>query len=339
MEKKIFVSGSTGLLGAHLLVELAKSHDRILALYRDQKSIEEVQLIFKYYQCESNFGSIEWQEGDILDVERLQELMHGIDQVYHCAALVSFDPSDAVDLHKINVEGTRNMLNSALSTGVSKFLHVSSTATIGSAAPSGYCTESSIFNTDEKHTFYAKSKYSAEREVYRASEEGLETVIINPCVIIGPGDSEKSSGSIFSSIYGGLKFYTEGANAFVDARDVASVMIKLMNSDVHSERFLCISENLKFKVLFNEVADEMGVKRPSIKASPMMTSIAWRLLKVGAFFSGKSPKITSESARASHKITRFSNQKIKDEMAYEFVPVKDAIKNAVSYLRFIQKLK
>lgn len=339
MKKKILVSGSTGLLGSHLLIQLAASHDSILALYRDLNSIKEVEELFKFYGHEGHFSAIIWEKGDLLDVERIQDLLEGVDQVYHCAALVSFNPADAEQLYKVNVEGTRNILNGALAKGVNKFLHVSSTATIGSNTVNGLSSESTKYHKNDQHSFYAKSKYSSEREVWRAIEEGLESVIVNPSVIIGPGDPNKSSGAIFSSISNGLKFYTEGSNAFVDARDVASIMVELMNSDVHSERFLCIGENLKFKEVFDLISDEMGVKRPSIKANQPMTSIAWRILKILSLISGKTPKITSESARSSHRNIAYSNQKIKDQIAYEFIPISASIKNAVNFLKVNQKLK
>lgn len=339
MADKVLVSGASGLLGSNLLVELLKGDQIIIALYRDESSKEEVYSIIKFYGLEANWKQIVWEKADILDVQRLQDLMEEVKQVYHCAALVSFNPSDAVKLHKINVEGTQNMVNAALYCGVEKFVHVSSTATIGSQNDSSISNEKTTWDNDDYHTFYAKSKYSAEREVWRGIEEGLDAVIVNPCVLIGPGDPEKSSGTIFSTVGNGLKFYTNGANAFVDVRDVSSIMVQLMHSDIRSERFLCIGENMKFKDLFTMIANEIGIPPPKIEASKFMTSIAWRLLKIGSFFTGKSPKITSESARTSHKTMRFSNQKIKDFLGIEFTPIDLAVKNTVNYLEINQKLK
>jgi nucleoside-diphosphate-sugar epimerase len=340
MADKILVSGATGLLGSHLLVELSNTDQKILALYRDESTRSEVFSILSYYGKEAAWDSIEWKKGDVLDTQFLLDVMTDVKQVYHCAAMVSFDPSDAVQLHKINVVGTQNMVNAALDNQVSKFLHVSSTATIGNELNGSSITDEEVkWNNDDYHNYYAKSKYSSEREVWRGMEEGLNAVIINPCVIIGPGDPEKSSGAIFSTIANGLKFYTMGGNAFVDARDVAKMMVYLMNSNINNERFLCIGENLTFRDLFSRISDEIGVKPPSIKASKFMTSLAWRLAKIASILSGKKAKITSESARASHKITRFSNQKIKEALNVEFRGIDDAISNTVAYMKLTQKLK
>jgi nucleoside-diphosphate-sugar epimerase len=339
MNTKILVSGATGLLGAHVLVELAKSDQQILALYRSEETKDEVEKVFSYYKMEDKWSSIEWRRGEVSDVQFLQDVMSDITQVYHCAAMVSFDPKDAVQLHYVNVEGTKNMVNAALYNKVNKFLHVSSTATIGSPVNGEACTEEHQWNNDDYHTYYAKSKYSSEREVWRGIEEGLNSVIINPCVILGPGDPQKSSGTIFSTMANGLKFYTQGGNAFVDVRDVARVMVLLMNSQINSERFLCIGENLRFKELFTQVANSMGLKPPAYRASRVMTSIAWRLMSVFSFITNKRAKITSESARASHKNVLFSNQKIKDYLDIEFTPIPLAIQNTVDYLNFTQKLK
>jgi nucleoside-diphosphate-sugar epimerase len=333
MTNKILVSGATGLLGSHVLIDLVNTDVDLIALYRDDKAKDDVFTLFTYYGIEDKWDKVVWEKGDVLDVQRLNDLMEDVQQVYHCAALVSFDPSDAVKLHSINVEGTQNMVNAALYCGVKKFLHVSSTATIGQENGGLVCTEETRWNNDEQHTFYAKSKYSSEREVWRAIEEGLDAVIVNPCVIIGPGNPHKSSGTMFSTIGNGLAFYTEGANAFVDVRDVSSSMILLMNSDIISERFLCIGENMKFKDLFTLIANEMDVKAPSIKASRLMTSIGWRLMKVISLFNGRAPKVTSESARASHKTILFSNEKIKEQLDIDFRPISAAVSNAVSYLK------
>lgn len=333
MADRVLISGASGLLGSHLLVKLLEKEQEIIAMYRSESSKEEAFKVVSYYGYQSKWDNIVWEKCDVLDIQRIQDLMVDVDQVYHCAALVSFNPSDAVKLHKINVEGTKNMVNAALNCGIKKFLHVSSTATIGRADKGSVCTEKTVWNNDDFHTYYAKSKYSSEREVWRGIEEGLDAVIVNPCVIIGPGDPERSSGIVFSTISNGLKFYTGGANAFVDARDVASIMNQLMLSEIKSERFLCIGENMKFKDLFALIANEMNVKEPSIKALKWMTSLAWRISKIISLFSNNKPKITSESARASQKITLFSNEKVKEYLGFEFTPIDKAVKNAVNYLQ------
>lgn len=339
MSTSIFVSGATGLLGSHVLVELLRSDKKVKALFRNPDSIIEVKTIVQFYGMESRWDNIEWLEGDILDVDRLQDILKDVSHVYHCAALVSFNPSDSRILHKINVEGTRNMLNASKEKGVHKFLHVSSTAAIGKGDKSKLCTEDSKWENSDKISYYAKSKFSSEREVWRANEEGLNTVIVNPCVIIGPGDPTKSSGTLFSTISNGMKFYTEGSNAFVDVRDVASIMIQLMSSDISNERFLCIGENMKFREIFNIIADELEVNRPSIKANKFMTGLAWRLMKVVSFITKATPAITSETAASSHKSLMFSNQKIRDYINFEFTPISSSVKNAVAYLKATQKLK
>lgn len=338
MPKSVLITGATGLLGSHLLINLSSYNDEIIALYRDPITKDEVKSLFTFYKIEDRWNKIKWVEGDILDIERLLEITAEIDCVYHCAALVSFDPALADKLYKINVEGTRNVVNASLQNGVKKFLHVSSTAAIGNLGNNTLCTETTPWDISAYHGHYADSKYSSESEVWRAAEEGLDIVIVNPSVIIGPGDPEKSSGTLFSTVANGLKFYTSGANAFVDVRDVAAIMVQLMNSDIKTERFLTISENLSFKEIFTIISDEMGTKPPSSSASRLMTEIAWRILKMTSFFTRRSPKITSHSARASHKITRFSNQKIIDQIGFKFTPISESVKNTVEYMRATQRL-
>ena len=309
MLERVFISGATGLLGTHVLCELMTDDIEILALYRSESSLNEVRELVDYYQLGEHWNKIQWVQGDVHDIDRLQDCISTVSKVYHCAAMVSFDPSDSVPLHYINVIGTKNLVDVSLECGVEKFLHVSSTAAIGSPDKGEISRESTKWKNEDAASYYAKSKYSSEREVWRGMEEGLNAVIVNPCVIVGPGDPNKSSGTVFSTMAKGLKFYTSGSNAFVDARDVSKIMKQLMNSDIHSQRFLCVGENLSFKEFFELIADEMKIARPKYAANKFMTELAWRLLWIYSKISNSSPGITSESARASHRVKRFSNQK------------------------------
>ena len=329
----IFVTGGTGLLGSHLLVELAKRGQSIRALKRPSSNLTNVKNVFDFYLKDDSktlFNTIEWVDGDINNVSSLQDTMKGCDEVYHCAGYVSFWRKDFKKLMTINKVGTANMVNVALSIGVKKFSHVSSTAAIGRNELSSEYTEANKWVTSPLNSNYAVSKYSAEMEVWRAKEEGLNVSIVNPSVILGAGNWEDSSLTLFLSVEKGIKFYTEGTNAFVDARDVAYCMAELMDKNIFSERYLTVSENVCFRDLLIMIADEIGIKRASIKVKPWMAALAWRIEMVRSIF-GSKPKITKETAYSAMNESFYSNEKITTKLNHQFIPIKDAVKNAVSF--------
>lgn len=332
----IFVTGATGLLGSHLLVELLKRDKVIRALKRSSSNLNDVKAVFDHFfgdRSTAMFNKIQWVEGDILDICSLDEGIRGCDTVYHCAALVSFVKRDWKRLMKINKEGTANVVNVCLDTKVKKLCYVSSTAAIGRSTTSSIYDETSKWKNSSENSNYAISKYSAENEVWRAHEEGLDVVIINPSVILGVGNWNESSLSIFKVVKKGLKFFTPGTNAFVDARDVAYIMAELVARNIVNERFLVISENVPFKDLFEKIAFEFGVKAPSIAVKKWMPGIAWRIEGLLAFLFGRKQNITKETAQSSMATHCYSNEKVKTALNFEFISIEESVKDAVTFFK------
>ncbi|HIP37356.1 MAG TPA: NAD-dependent epimerase/dehydratase family protein [Crocinitomix sp.] len=333
----IFVTGGTGLLGSHLLIELTKRGKNIRALKRKSSDLSEIKLLFKYYLKDVDltlFNKIEWVNGDINDISILPEKMKGCDTVYHCAGFVSFLKKDFKSLIKINKEGTANIVNTCLKLNIKTLSYVSSTAAIGRAEKQPIYTEKSKWVTSKSNSNYAVSKYLGEMEAWRGAKEGINVSIVNPSVILGAGNWNQSSLTLFKSIKQGLKFYTTGTNAFVDARDVAFCMVSLVENGIFSERFLTVSENLKFKTLFELIAQELNVKKPNIEVKPWMVGLAWRIEGIKCFFTRQKPQVTEETSAAAMQISKYANQKIKKQLGFEFISIKDSIKNAVAYQAF-----
>ncbi|MEM9024397.1 MAG: NAD-dependent epimerase/dehydratase family protein, partial [Bacteroidota bacterium] len=205
-----------------------------------------------------------------------------------------------------------------------KLAHVSSVAAIGRGRDGELLTENTKWEPFSNN--YALSKHYAEREVWRAAEEGLDTVIVNPCLVLGPGAWGKSSTNVFRAVWKGLKFYTEGSGAFVDVRDVSRTTIRLMDSAIVNERFLVVAENLPYRDLFNQLADGLGKPRARVKASRTMLALAWRLERVKSLFGGNTIGVTRETAQSAVAKTRYSNQKITETLDYAFRPVDQSIK-------------
>ncbi len=332
----ILVTGATGLLGAHVVVDLISNGHKVKAMYRNASKKRVIEELLLYYNLENKselLALIEWFEGDILDVQSVQNAVKDCSTIIHCAGMVSFATRDFSELFEVNRMGTANLVNEALTAKTSYFIHVSSTSAIGSdtLANDGVKRESNHWNANEKTSGYGVSKYSAEKEIWRGIEEGLSAVIVNPSVFFGPGNWSESSLSLFQTIQNGLWFYTKGGNAFVDVRDVSKLMSRLLEKKITNERFLIAGHNLLFKDLFDQIALELKVKPPRFLARKFLTEIAWRVVGIVAYILGKKPAITKDAVRGSHSITQFSYEKIKLLFPdFEFIPIKETIKNTIN---------
>ncbi len=325
----ILVTGGTGLLGSHLLLELTKRHEKVRALHRPSSNLSYVLDTFRLYldKPEEQYGKIEWLSGDITEYDSLLKALDGVVHVYHAAASISFLPGNRADLMFNNVEGTANVVNACLEGNIAKLCYVSSTAALGNAPPGEEISEDMPWILQKKRTLYSASKFRSELEVWRGIAEGLHAVIVNPSIIIGPGDWKRSSSYLFSAVWNGLRFYTKGVTGYVDVRDVVRAMIDLTESELEGERFTLSSENLSYKEVLTMIAGNLGRKPPRLYASPFLVSLAWRSDWLVHALSGKPRKITREAARSSSRKARFSNQKIRQATGMEFIPMVQSIRD------------
>ena len=337
----ILITGGTGLVGSHLLYELTTSGKRVRALKRKGSRIDIVEKIFEWYNPENyqdQFKLIEWMDGDLSDIFSLREALQGVKHVYHCAAVVSFVPSERPKMLKINIDGTANLVNACLMENVEKLCHCSSISAVGRPDKGTWVDESLIWKTSRKNSYYSISKFGAEREVWRGSEEGLKVVIVNPSVIIGPGDPYRSSARLFTTVKDGLRFYSSGSTGFVDARDVAKAMKQLTESDIYDERYILNSENISYKEVFEIFAHHAKVKPPFFRAGRTLSEIAWRLEKLRSLVTGSNPLITKETARSANSRYQFSNEKIISKLGMKFYTLKDAAENTAGFFEKYPKL-
>jgi dihydroflavonol-4-reductase len=323
------VTGASGLVGSHLLIRLLKDGEPVRALYRNQDSMDRTKDNFVLHGQDTLalFDKITWIKGDLLDIMSLENALENVDYVYHCAALVSFKKSDKEILYKTNIEGTQNLVNLCLSKSIKKLCHVSSTAAIGKAFEDDDATEENPWKKEKYTSNYSISKYHAEMEVWRGIEEGLNAVIVNPSIILGPADWSRGSAELFSKVWKGLKYYTLGKNAFVDVRDVVSCMVNLMKSDISSERFLVCSENLSYHKLFDLIAENLGKNKPTTQVKKWMLGLAWRLSALKSFILGSSPVVTKETAHSSMSSRTYSNDKIIKATGFMFIPIEKSIED------------
>lgn len=323
----ILVTGGTGLVGSHLLYHLVLQHDNIRATYRAKSSLKKVKKVFSYYTSDTSlFDKIDWFEVDITQVPIMILAFKDVKQVYHCAALISFDAKDYIEMRKVNIHGTAIVVNLAIDAKIDKLCFVSSIAAVGESINGNTITEESEWNKELDNSGYSITKFGAEMEIWRASQEGVDVVIVNPGVILGSGFWNSGSGKLFSQVYNGFSYYTEGITGFVSVKDVVKAMIKLMHSEIKNERFILVAENKSFREVFVAIAEALGVKKPSKKIRPWQTSVFWRVAWLLSKITGKPALLTKYSARSSHAVSKYSSKKIKRQLNFEFEPVEETIK-------------
>lgn len=321
------VTGGTGMLGAHLLFDLLNKGEKVRAIKRTSSDLKIVRKIFSFYTSQSDqlFEKIEWVDADLLDVFSLEDALEGIRQVYHCAAMVSFNKKDQQRMLENNVTGTANLVNACLKERIYKLVHVSSIAALGRAEKGETTTEKTPWKDSDKDSPYSISKYQSELEVWRGIAEGLNAVIINPSVIIGPGDWSKGSPSFFPFIAKGMKFYSQATNGYVSVRDVSKVMMVLMGIDISGERFIVNAEDLTYLELFNMIAKSTHSNYPSIEAKSWMLNLGWRLAKIPSLFTRKTPQFTRSTAHSFMHSYSYSSQKLEDAIGFEFTAMQKVI--------------
>lgn len=318
--KKVFITGGTGFVGAYLIAYLLEKGYQVRALKR---KTSPMGLVGRFAD------QVEWVEGSLGDSSFLEETLADIDHVYHSAAMISFAPDGLDQMLKVNTEGTANMVNASLYVGVEKFLQVSSIAALGHKENRTHMTEKSEWENSKYNTGYAISKFKAECEVWRAIEEGLNAVIVNPSMIMGAGYWDVGTNNMFSQIEKERGYYPQGKTGFVDVRDVAKMSIALMESDISAERFLLSAENWTYKDLFDLISELLGCKTATKALPDWLGNVLSALDWVRAKLTGKPRALTKEIFRGMQAQRNYSNDKIKEALGMDFIPIAQTLRETI----------
>lgn len=331
----ILVTGATGLVGTHLLIQLVQGEVPIRALYRTEEKRDIAKKV--YIACcppnhKASFDTIEWVQGDITDLFTLEMAFKEVTYVYHCAAFISFNPSHYKILRKVNIEGTANIVNKCILHKVKKLCYVSSIAVLGESNSGNPIDETVEWNPEETHSVYAITKYGAEMEVWRGTQEGVDAVIVNPGIIIGEGFFNSGSGFLFKQIYRGMNYYTSGTTGYVAVTDVVNIMVRLVENDIKNERFIVVGENISFKNAFGMIANALGKDAPKKNVSPFVMTLAYYLKRISKIFGGKQ-YIFRSSIKSAFSDSFYVNEKVKKKLGYNFMSVEEAIKETAVFFR------
>lgn len=323
----ILVTGGTGLVGAHLLYRLASNNKKVRAIYRTERKLANVKNVFSCYinDYEAVYNAIEWVKADLLDIPALSEAFKDVEYVYHCAAFVSFEPDKYQLLRKTNIEGTANIVNLCTSNRIKKLCYVSSIAAIGDVANNEPITEAAEWNPEADNSVYAITKYGAEMEVWRGTQEGLDVVIVNPGVILGAGIWRYGSGSLFKKVHKGLSYYSQGTIGLVDVEDVVSIMTDLLASDIKNERFILVAENWSYKDFLQAMASSVNVVPPKKMAGRLLLELGWRLDWVRHKLTGKRRQLTKHIANSLNTGKNYDSHKVTTALNHKFKAVSESI--------------
>lgn len=323
----ILVTGGTGLVGAHLLYKLVSNNEKVRAIYRTERKLANVKNVFSCYTDEYQhlIESIDWVQADILNIPLLSEAFKDITYVYHCAAFVSFEPDKYQLLRRTNIEGTANVVNLCISNTIKKLCYVSSVATVGNTMNNDSITEETEWNQESDNSVYAITKYGAEIEVWRGTQEGLDVVIVNPGVILGGGIWRYGSGSLFKKAHKGLRYFAKGTVGLVAVEDVVSIMMKLIKSEIKNERFILVAENWTYKKFLQSLAHAVKVKPPKKLASLLLLKIAWRVDWLVHKLTGKRRLLTKQIVESLSSKTNYKSAKIEMALNYNFKSIDQTI--------------
>lgn len=305
---KIFITGITGLFGSYLANEFAALGE-IHGLARPNSS-KRLTEKFEF--------PVTWYEGDLMDQDFLMEALSGMDLVIHAAGLVSFDERDEKILYQTNVKGTANLVNAMLLAGVNQLIHISSVSAIGRSPELSQVDENFKWIDSPLNSAYANSKYYGELEAWRGEQEGLNLIVVNPSVILGKVDDDRSSTDIYHYLIEKNRYYPTGSINYIDARDAATLTKQLFEKGCWGDRFILNREALPYKDFFQTMGKAFGKPAPSKAISSSLLGIVvffnQFLRKIGL---SKSP-LNSKTAKIAQQNLFFSNKKIEGKLSFQY---------------------
>ena len=276
---------------------------------------------------------IEFMSGSVLDTGEVARATDGVDVVYHLAAKIDLSPKKDPMMYIINVEGTRNVVDACLSSGL-RLVHTSSHHALEREPLDQPLTEDKPLALNEKCEYH-RSKAIGETIVLDACGRGLDAVIVNPGSMIGPHDYEPSMiGAVLIDLYfGRVPVLLEMLSDYVDVRDVADGMIAAAEKGRTGERYFLTGEVIPVGEMVSLYGELTGVKVPT-RALPLW--VGWVLLPfalAGSAVTKKEPFITADMLRASVSNDVVSHDKAHRELGYTVRPLRESLIDAVAWYR------
>lgn len=333
--KRIAVTGGTGLIGSHLVAELLKRGCRIRLLVRDMRRVGQLHKTLSRMEADSYFGRIEFYETELNNPHTLAAALTDMEVVFHCAALVTFDPERADEVVSVNTEITTHVVNACLQCGVGLMVHISSIATLGSCRLGQRAIdETCILNNPVGRSPYSVSKIYAENVVQRGMVEGLHAVIVNPSVVIGEGDLNSSSSRLVAYAMRRRLFYTNGVKGYVDVRDVARAAVGLAEMpQAVGKRFIVSAENLSFGALFSMAARVSGHWPPLIPLGRRVLTGIYKVEKLLNKWFGRRPILSEALIANACDMSYYDNSRMKNLLNFTYTPIRETLERVIRYYK------
>ncbi len=314
---KILITGGTGFIGSYIIRYLIhEGYINLMGLHRGASSFDLLGVAKE---------KVLWVQGDITDPLGMDDIISRADVVIHTAAVVSFDDRDSESMISANRDGTANLINAALRQSIKKFIHISSVAALGKPLPGKLIDEKTEWVESKNNSPYSLSKRASELEVWRGHAEGLNVSILNPSVVLGAGHWDRTSSKIIGNMYRGQKLYPKGGNGFVDVRDVAKAVLRLIANDHNGNRYVLNGANLKFKKLMDQMADHYNIPKPKKQISDWMIPISWRLFKVISFITRRPTVYAKHTVISTSKIWKYNARKSVEELGLTYIPIEQTL--------------
>ena len=321
---KALVTGATGFVGAAVARALLASHWQVRVLARkgsDRRNLKGL--------------SLEVEEGDLADLSSIERAAQGCEGLFHVAADYRLGAPDPAQLYRVNVEGTRNVLNAARRAGVQRIVYTSSVATIGIPTDGTPGDEETPSSLEKMIGHYKRSKYLAEEFVLKAARDGTSVVIVSPSTPVGPGDVKPTPTGqlVLDAAAGRMPAYVDTGLNIVHVDDVAAGHLLAYERGRAGERYILGGQDMSLREILGLIASLVGRKPPRVRLPyGVVLPIAY-LAEGYAKLSGRSGRITLEGVRMSRKLMFFSSAKAVRELGYQFRPPHAAFADAIRWFR------
>ncbi|MXX97931.1 MAG: NAD-dependent epimerase/dehydratase family protein [Rhodothermaceae bacterium] len=320
----VLVTGATGFLGSELVYQLLEVGYHIRIFRRETSKLDLLSPVV---------NDIEHVTGDdITDLEALRRAMKNVQVVFHVAGNVKFGSRS---LNHVNVRGTAAVVDAARETGIERLVHTSSVAAIGTSE--GVISDENA-EWQDKPWPYAQSKHMAELEVQRSIAEGLDAVIVNPSLILGP---DRSGGKALNLTHdyalkiraGRAWLYPTGGTNVVDVADVAAGHLAALEHGQTGVRYILGSENLSWKSIISTLAEALGVKPPRIPLPYNLALVGGGFIDLLSFMMGRRSPLGRSTVTYALKTREYSNTRAISELGCSFRPFSETAQRVADSLK------
>lgn len=316
--QRVVIAGATGFVGFHLARLLATRGARVKAIVRKTSSRQRLLDL-----------DVECVEASLEDKSTLVPACEGADYLFHLAGAVDFE-GDWDRFERVNVGGTRAVLDAAREAGVNRVVHTSTIAAVGATRDGRVLNEDAVWNLEKCRVPYVTTKRRAEELAMSAAAEGADVVVVNPASIVGPDDFTSSEfGTMCKRFWRRrVPFYTPGGNNFVDVRDVAIGLALAALRGRRGRRYILGGENRTFGDFFKDLARAAGT---NYFIAPLPVVVCAVLARVNMWLPGRPMHITPEQIRLGAWYFYFDAGRARCELGFHARPLAESLADAHAF--------